>query len=107
MIELNYTGICSGCEYSDLKLECVRWNGWHNGEPIVLKRWQVVCEHMEVCERWAKDFERWQKGTEAEEAPTEETPEETDEYRTLAAEAERIKKAIMDTFSKAMKGDET
>lgn len=111
MIELKYTGFCSGCEFSDLKLECVRWEGWHNGNPIVLKKWEVVCDHMEACERWAKDFERWQKGAEAEEAPTEEAPEEeepeeTDGYRTLAAETERIKKAIFDTFSKAMKGAE-
>jgi len=105
MIELNYTGICAGCEFSDLKVECIRWGGWHNGNPITLKKWEVVCEHMESCERWAKDFERWQKEAEAKEAPVEEKPEETDEYRTLAAEAERIKKAVLDVFSKRMNGN--
>jgi len=98
MIELNYTGICEGCEVSGLKLECLKWDGWHNGKQIVLKKWQVVCDHMEACERW-------QKEAEAKEAPEEEKPEETDEYRTLAAEAERIKKAVLDVFSKRMNGD--
>lgn len=58
MIELNYTGFCSGCDKADLKLECIRWEGWHDGEPMVLKKWEVVCDHMDACERWQKGAER-------------------------------------------------